>query len=293
MIIKRFVSVFKSGGAAGVLRAVVRRIRTPHARCFQICREMVEGATGLEVGGPSPMFSRGGLIPLYPFARRVDNVNFGHRTIWEGTIKEGDSFRFQSGKTPGRQFIAEGADLHMIRSGSYDFVLSSHTLEHSANPLRALSEWARVLKPGAGLVLVVPHRDGTFDHRRPLTTLTHLVDDFEAGMGEADLTHLPEILQLHDRSLDPAGNDLAAFRKRAEQNLDLRSLHHHVFDTQLAVDAVLHAGFELTAVEPLRPYHIVVAARKPREGAAVTPFPDPSLQGVLRKSPFQTDRAVP
>lgn len=243
----------------------------------------------MEIGGPSPIFARGGLIPLYPLAKRVDNVNFAHRTIWEGAIKEGNSFTFHSGKSPGKQFIAEGADLHMVRSRSRDFVLSSHMLEHSANPLRALSEWRRVLKTGGGLVLVVPHRDGTFDHRRPVTTMQHLVEDFETGKGEDDLTHLQEILQLHDDSKDPGVHDIT-FRERAERNAELRSLHHHVFDTRLVVDAVNKVGLEVLAVEPLRPYHIVVLARNLPEEAAVSPFSEDALRAVLRKSPFRTDR---
>lgn len=227
---------------------------------------------------------------MYPLAERVDNVNFAHSTIWEGGIKEGASFTFHAGKTPGQQFIAEGFDLHMVRSGSYDFVLSSHMLEHTANPLRALSEWGRVLKTGGGrLVLVVPHRDGTFDHRRPITTLQHLVEDFERGMGEDDLTHLPEILQLHDGSKDPTVHDIT-FCERAERNAELRSLHHHVFDTRLIFDAVNKTGLEVLAVEPLRPYHIIVLARNPLEKAAVSPFSEDALRGVLRKSPFRTDR---
>lgn len=293
MIVRRFMGVFKSRGITGVVQAIVRRIRTPHARCFQTCVEIVKGATGLEIGGPSPMFSRGGLIPVYPLAKLVDNVNFGCRTIWEGTIKEGDSFTFQGGKAPGKQFIAEAADLRAIRSERYDFILSSHTLEHSANPLRALSEWARVLKAGAGLVLVVPHRDGTFDHRRPVTPLSHLIDDLEAGTDETDLTHLPEILELHDLSMDPGHTDVGTFRARAERNVELRSLHHHVFDTRLAVDAVRRAGFEVMVVEPLRPYHIVVVARKPRDGAAVRPSLEDAARVALQRSPFPTDRHRP
>jgi hypothetical protein len=119
--------------------------------------------------------------------------------------------------------------------------------------------------------------------------MQHLVEDFETGMGEDDLTHLPEILQLHDESRDSGLHDIT-FRQRAERNAEFRSLHHHVFNTQLAVDAVVKAGLEVLAVEPLRPYHIVVLARKPFEGAVVSPFPGDVLRGVLRNSPFWTDR---
>ena len=290
MLVKRFVSVFKAGGAAGVLSAAARRIRTPQARSFPKCRELVIDGTGIEIGGPSPIFSWGGLIPIYPLARRIDNVNFARKTIWEDTTKEGDSFHFHSRKAPGRQFVAEGADLRVIASGKYDFVLSSHMLEHTANPLRALAEWRRLLKPGGALVLVMPARDATFDHRRPITTLSHLVQDCEMNRGEDDLTHLAEILQLHDLSRDPEVTDAGMFRERAERNAEVRSLHHHVFDTCLVADAVRHAGFELLAVEPMEPYHIVAIARKPRAGVAAGALDAGALRETLRKSPFPTDR---
>jgi len=290
LIVIRFVSVFKAGGVAGVLRAIARRIRTPQAQSFPACTKFVRDGIGIEIGGPSSIFARGGLIPLYPLARRVDNVTFARTTIWEGAIKEGDSFTFHPGKAPGQQFVAEGADLCVIPSGTYDFLLSSHVLEHTANPLRALAEWRRLLRSGGALVLVVPHRDGTFDHRRPITTMSHLVEDFETSMGEDDLTHVPEILQLHDLSRDPGLTDVGMFRERAERNAELRSLHHHVFHTRLAVDAVIRAGFELVAVELLQPYHIVVLARKPLEGATASPFDEDTLRVALRKSPFRSDR---
>jgi len=290
LIVKRFVHVFKAGGTAGVLSAVARRIRTPHARSFAKCGEMVRDRTGLEIGGPSSIFAWGGLIPVYPHARRIDNVNFASRTIWEDATREGDTFHFSSRRAPGQRFIGEGADLGAIPSGKYDFVLSSHMLEHTANPLRALVEWRRVLKPGGALVLVVPARDGAFDHRRPITTMSHLVEDFEANKGEDDLTHLAEVLQLHDLSKDPGVANAGAFRERVQRNAEFRSVHHHVFGTRLAVSAVSHAGFEVVAVEPLEPYHIVVAARTPEDGIAARPFEEEALREVLRKSPFPSDR---
>jgi hypothetical protein len=120
--------------------------------------------------------------------------------------------------------------------------------------------------------------------------MAHLVEDFEGNVGEGDLTHLSDVLQLHDLSKDPGVTDAGAFRERAERNAEFRSLHHHVFDTRLAVDAVFYAGFELVTVEPLEPYHIVVLARRPQAGAAARPLDEEALREALRTSPFQSDR---
>jgi SAM-dependent methyltransferase len=292
LIVKRVVSVFKAGGVTGVLSAAARRIRTPHARSFDKCRELVRDGIGIEIGGPSSVFAWGGLIPVYPHARRIDNVNFASRTIWGDATREGATFHFYSRKAPGQQYLAEGADLRVIPSGKYDFVLSCHMVEHTANPLRALAEWKRLLRPGGALILVIPARDGTFDHRRPITTLAHLIEDFEKNVSEDDLTHLAEVLELHDLSKDPGVTDAGTFRERAERNAEFRSVHHHVFDTRLAVSVMVHAGFELAAVEPLLPYHIVVLARKPLLENVARPFDEDALREALRNSPFQSDRQV-
>jgi SAM-dependent methyltransferase len=51
------------------------------------------------------------------------------------------------------QFLATVAD------ASYDFVHSSHCLEHLHNPVESLQHWLRVLKPGGHLVALVPDED--------------------------------------------------------------------------------------------------------------------------------------
>src|SRR5947209_9541505 len=55
----------------------------------------------------------------------------------------------------------------------YDFVFSSHCLEHVPNTIRTLMEWGRILRPGGALVLILPHGDRTFDRLRAKTTLDH------------------------------------------------------------------------------------------------------------------------
>lgn len=290
---EKIVRVFKTRGIVGLLAAAVRYALPLKLGAYRSSIRYFSGTVGLEIGGPSQLFQRGGLFPVYAVAKRVDNCNFGHHTIWEGMIAEGATFYFDKRHLPGNQFVAEATRLEVINTGSYDFVLSSHVLEHVANPLSALKEWRRVLKDEGILVLIVPHRDGTFDHRRPVTSMDHLVEDFDRSVGEDDLTHLDEILALHDLTMDREAGDFDTFRERSLKNVENRGLHHHVFDTRLAIEVLNHSGLQIMAVEAFRPYNILLVAQKPNEGRGVdnTEFRG-GVSDTFRRSPFASDRAA-
>jgi SAM-dependent methyltransferase len=223
--------------------------------------ELFSGKRGLEVGGPSVIFKPWGAIPLYPVVAGLDGCNFATHTAWEGTVRSGVSYEFLAGRK-GFQFILEATNLAGIPAGAYDFVLSSHCLEHMANPLRALSEWLRVTKDGGLLLVVVPDRERTFDHRRSVTSFEHLLDDFTRGIGEDDMTHLAEILALHDIVMDPGASSMELFAERARDNAANRCLHHHVFDQVLLGRIFTHLGLEILVTERIEPLHIVTLGRK-------------------------------
>jgi SAM-dependent methyltransferase len=277
-----------------MLMRINRRIAPGPARCYKICAALLDGRSGLEIGGPSAIFSVGGVMPLYAVVGSLDNCNFATRTVWEGRIEEGRTFTFSPYRPPGWQYITEAVDLRAVEDARYDFVLSSHTLEHVANPVKALDEWMRVLKKAGVLVLVLPHKEATFDHRRPVTSLEHLLDDHAADVDERDLTHLPEILELHDLSRDPAAGGREAFVERCHGNPDNRSMHHHVFDTDLAVRLLDLRGWQIREVEPMLPLHIIIVAQKPAAGAHVD---NEAFRGAdaryRRSSPFAEDRVRP
>ena len=276
---------FLGGQLAGHLRRLVRGT-VPSLNWYL---SLFAGKSGLEIGGPSPMFSAEGILPIYGIIGSLDNCLFKNQTIWEGQVREGPHFKFSSLKQPGFQFILEATDLLEINESSYECILSCHTLEHLANPLRALKEWKRVSVKGGLLLLVLPHKDGTFDWRRPTTTLSHMIEDYDRNVGENDLTHLPEILALHDLDKDRAAGSRENFRTRCLQNLTYRAMHHHVFDTLTAVAMLDHVGFHVLRVDHLKPFHIILVAqcceRVPDDRSFLKADAD-----YLRRSPFHSDR---
>jgi SAM-dependent methyltransferase len=258
-LLTRVLQAYRVGGMAGIAHAVTSRVRPSRARCAPRVRADVTGKTGLEVGGPSHLFTARGLVPVYPHARRIDNVNFARQTAWETVA---DHFQPDPALEPGAWHVGELTALP-VATGAYDFALASHTLEHTANPLRALRELHRVLRRGGLLLVALPDPRHTFDHRRPVTTLDHLRADAQRDTSEADLTHLPEIVALHDLTRDPgAPQDPAAFEARCRRNADNRCLHHHVFDLPLLRDLLTDAGFRPVASETLRPDNLLCLAER-------------------------------
>lgn len=84
--------------------------------------------------------------------------------------------------------IEASADSIPLPDASQDFVISSHVLEHLPDPIRALIEWDRLLRPGGICFIVHPLRNALpGDESRPLTTTAHYLEDFKVGRDR--LTH--------------------------------------------------------------------------------------------------------
>jgi len=217
---------------------------------------------GIEIGGPSHVFTDDGLFPVYAVVDSLDNCTFSSDTIWQKDLSVGKTFRFANNKQAGFQYIADATDLNEIQSEKYDFLLSSHVIEHVANPLKALNEWSRVLKKGGKLILVVPFKYTTFDRKRNFTTMSHLMDDFNQNLNEDDLTHLKEAMALHDFGFDPKTKGCDELTILFKNNYKTRCLHHHVFTPELVGELLKHVGFDILALETVFPHHIVAVGKK-------------------------------
>lgn len=215
---------------------------------FSTIKQLFMNQSGLEVGGPSRIFRDGGVLPLYRNVKHLDGCNFSNNTIWEGAIENGMKYEYYK-YCRGTQYILEASDLSPIPDSSYDFVLSSNCLEHVANPMKALKEWIRVVKDGGLLLLALPNKEFCFDHQRPLTEFNHILSDLHNDVSEDDLTHLDEILSLHDLSMDRHAGSLEQFKERSLKNFENRALHQHVFDATVLVEMFTHFHLEVLKVE--------------------------------------------
>jgi SAM-dependent methyltransferase len=210
----------------------------------------VADKSGVEIGGPTTWLFRY-TLPLYQSVENLDGVNFSSNTIWEGNISGNDGRYNYYKSRSGKQYISEASDLSEIPDDVYDFLISSNCLEHIANPIKAVQEWQRVVAPGGTIIVFVPDKAHCFDHRREFTTFSHLMDDYEKDVNEADLTHLDEILDKHDYSMDEGSRDKEYFRARSLDNFNSRCLHHHVFSLKLLEDIFSFVGIETVRCEAI------------------------------------------
>lgn len=225
------------------------------------CVEFFNQKNGIEIGGPSMIFSIGNPLPFYTIVKSLDNINFSSHNFWSN-LEEGNTFIFDKNKRPGKQIIADAVDLSKIQEETYDFILSSHVLEHVANPIKALYEWKRILKKNGKLFLIVPNRKYTYDRCRPLTTLEHIINDYYCNVDESDSTHLDEIIRLHDLDIDTTVKNYDEHVARTLNNSKTRIAHHHTFDMNLIAELISFCGFKCIFKEEFRPYHLTIVAEK-------------------------------
>ncbi len=161
--------------------------------------------------------------------------------------------------------LADGDAQYMrgVPDGVYDFVHSSHCLEHLRDPLEALRNWMRILKPGGHLVIMIPDEDL-----------------YEQGVFPSvfNLEHLWTFTLYKDASWSGRSLNLFALLAQLGERADVRKielldhLYHydHPFGDQL-LHREVEAGIEFvvrkrTDEEIYRKGRLPVMTRRPRSG---------------------------
>ena len=77
---------------------------------------------------------------------------------------------------PDVNIVGDVTDLYWLKSNSFDFVYSSHTLEDLKDPKDVLLEWFRVIRYDGYMILYLPHRDYYPNIGHPLANKAHQFD---------------------------------------------------------------------------------------------------------------------
>ena len=118
------------------------------------------------------------------------------------------------------------------------------------------------MKQKGRLVLVLPDKEFTFDHNRPITSLAHLIEDYKNNIDESDTTHFEEVIALHDFNYDDFVQSNEELIQRTHLNIENRAVHHHVFNLALIKEMLIYCGFELVHQQTYPPFHLVSVAQK-------------------------------
>jgi SAM-dependent methyltransferase len=161
----QFLNYAKSKLATPMIRRLLRRESIFVVRA-RVARRYIRGS-GVEIGGlNSPLELPDGTSVRYA------DVKPGH----ELSELYGYLERVQQ-----PDIITDLESLNGIDDESLDFLVADHVMEHVEDPFQALASINRVLRQGGIAFIALPDKRFTFDIRRSLTSLDHLIRDFEEG----------------------------------------------------------------------------------------------------------------
>jgi SAM-dependent methyltransferase len=127
-----------------------------------------------------------------------------------------------------RPGIVSNVEHLALRSGALDFAIANHLLEHAKDPIGALQELVRAVRPGGVVFASVPDVGNPLDRLRTVTPTEHLIADHEQRRDRSadDLAHYREaIASGHPEMASAALEELIRERIAIAE-----SIHFHTFD---------------------------------------------------------------
>lgn len=165
--------------------------------------------------------------PINPETTQVKYVDY----LDEETLKD-KHIKLKGVKLQSVDYLCMADNLHMIASGSQDFVIGNHLFEHLNNPIKTLLERYRVLKNWWIIFMAIPDKRRTLDECRERTPLNHIIWDFTDPSEKRDWENYLDFASIFfDNS-----EDIEKEAKRLLTNND--SIHYHVFIEKDIVDII-------------------------------------------------------
>lgn len=171
---------------------------------------------------------------LVPIGSRTTYIDAVPAAFWRKLPQWADQDVLQA------EIIDEGSTLATVKDETFDYLVAAHVLEHIDDPILALKNWIRVVKPGGHIVIAVPDMRLCDEEHRALSTVDHFQRDHGEGPQVSAEYHYRE----HGLNPDEyTGEKLAEYIKDHE-----RMIHYHTFTLTSLVQllgAVESIGFEL------------------------------------------------
>jgi SAM-dependent methyltransferase len=182
--------------------------------------------------------------------------------------------------------VDDGEKLKKVAPESQDFIVANHFLEHTENPIGTIQTHLGKLKPGGILFYAVPDKRFTFDFRRPVTPLAHMVADYEEGPERSRRDHYEEWTRLvigeaSSGDENQASSEEWATAKARELEETEYSIHMHVWTQAEFLDLMLElrrrteGGFDIEAAARQGIEFMVILRKAGSLPDAVAPPPPP------------------
>jgi SAM-dependent methyltransferase len=123
------------------------------------------------------------------------------------------------------KFDSTSPPLKNVASASKDCIFSSHSLEHSPNPISALVDYLRVLKSGGIIYSIIPNKNFTYDKKRELTKVEYLIERYQLDIWTYNLDQYHDVFNNtidHEVYSNKTNQDIV---KAYNEN----DGHHHIF----------------------------------------------------------------
>jgi hypothetical protein len=225
---------------------------------------------GLEIGALHvPLVMPAGVKVRYVDRKSVDDLRAEYPELEGWNLTEVD-------------LLDDGELLSTIADESQDFIVANHFLEHCENPIGTILRHLGKLRAGGVLFYAVPDKRFTFDFRRNVTPLEHMIADYEQGPERSRREHYDEWVRLVD--VHPGEPDEQAIARARQLEDAADSIHMHVW-TQVEFLQLIVAARERCD----NAFEIEAAARQQIEFMVVLrkngPLPSPHAEVAASIAP--------
>jgi len=230
---------------------------------------------GLEIGALHlPLTVPAGVTVRYVDRIQVDDLRRDYPELEDWDMVEAD-------------VIDDGELLSSIAAESQDFIIANHFLEHCENPIKTIQNHLGKLRPGGILFYAVPDKRFTFDFRREVTPLEHVIADYEEGPERSRSQHYDDWARLVAVKEGETADQTVARARELEASE--YSIHMHVWTQAEFLSLILACrercddAFEIEA-SARQAFEFMVVLRKSG------PLPPPSSPEVVADvAPTVTD----